>query len=785
MFFREMPLRVILKLKRFENAIDDEGLESVPIPAGFELVEVNIKKGLNESLGINFTPGYGVTSEYHRIQKIQKTGIADKDGHLEIGDCLLSFNDTDLRNMGQLDIINVLKQENEDVKMYVLRETKDSMDFDPLPVSNHEPNSNHGVNEIFAQNSFKLAFGNDSFRSHVKQRPKLSIPENHKDMNQMVEVNEVESKDIMVAPSASEDDTLSETRSFCSTEDHSQRNMDVYSDISFRPKFPNDQENWVSCKEPDPEPETKEKLKTPPQLNSPPTNKLPIFNHTPPMEKPDPEASLIISIGVDNKKDQSELDLERFQTQAFHETALDDSDSTDNVSDSILSDDGVNLLLKPSKLKVFKKKTTVQVHRSKPNNEYGGYITKIVIDDDEKKEFSASRPLIITSDNEHNNNQGSFIDQIDDRSEGFDFQVFEERKTLEDDFCDYNHKTDIQNELEGGHVMEEDEDEEGEFVEENETEDYEKDQEINEQSEDHIYRQEIFNHKNSRDENGASTFDYYSTQEKEHLRVRSVSSRKPQNHSNSREIQSKSVVRSPRRHHFDQEDAFEEEYEDEDHFTHSPPSVHHQLKEYNRERSSKGVEYQQISSSRHSRPISATGRGLLRNRSLSPSLSSSMYGSRESLVSTTKKQRPNKKYMDDNINARISPKVNSISVKKTHDKKFKSMESLTSIKKQPKKPLSTPKNTTKSLENISSPSKNVKNVKKVTSKIPQTMKKIQEKKSIKSTSTKPRTTQINNQEDSIDGNKSIDLRDAFSKSTQTSIDSSIKNPQSPKGNFIR
>jgi hypothetical protein len=88
-FFRELPLRMILRVKRVFSSLPGDVVQELPppdvtvpadvqsthtsqtrqleVPDNFELVDVSFNKGVEESLGLSIMPSYGSTQEYYQV----------------------------------------------------------------------------------------------------------------------------------------------------------------------------------------------------------------------------------------------------------------------------------------------------------------------------------------------------------------------------------------------------------------------------------------------------------------------------------------------------------------------------------------------------------------------------------------------------------------------------------------------------------------------------------------------------------------------------------------------
>ncbi|KAK3091882.1 hypothetical protein FSP39_023425 [Pinctada imbricata] len=155
---REMPLRVILKIKRsklrpvqgsptasvkslssYQNGhsssqysessvyseSEDENIAPDKIE-GFKLHRAEIDKDPEESLGLSIVPSYGSTRQYYQIKRLLPSGAASRSGQLKVGDRLISCNGHSLRSVSQQQCLSILKTEanNGDLEIEVLRQTE-------------------------------------------------------------------------------------------------------------------------------------------------------------------------------------------------------------------------------------------------------------------------------------------------------------------------------------------------------------------------------------------------------------------------------------------------------------------------------------------------------------------------------------------------------------------------------------------------------------------------------------------------------------------------------------
>eukprot|EP00105_Crassostrea_gigas_P042246 XP_019926394.1 PREDICTED: uncharacterized protein LOC105336776 isoform X2 [Crassostrea gigas] len=152
---REMPLRVILKIRRGKKKVKTAVKLSPPLSLGsrgsfgdspspliysesssyseseeddgkmegFAQIHVEIDKHPNESLGLSVVPSYGSTRQYYQIKRLLPSGAAARSQQIRVGDRLVSCNGINLRNVSQSKCLSVLKSEGNsgDLELELLR----------------------------------------------------------------------------------------------------------------------------------------------------------------------------------------------------------------------------------------------------------------------------------------------------------------------------------------------------------------------------------------------------------------------------------------------------------------------------------------------------------------------------------------------------------------------------------------------------------------------------------------------------------------------------------------
>ncbi|XP_071170763.1 uncharacterized protein [Mytilus edulis] len=159
--FKEMPLRVILKIKRkFKQTKSSEtGSQSSEGKGsknsfvmrysaseseddnhdGFVPLQCEIDKDPTESLGLSIVPSYGSTRQYFQIKRLLPSGAAARSRKLKVGDRLVSCNGIHLRGINQSKCLSVLKSEanNGDFEIEILRPVENGIPTEfSLTVSN-------------------------------------------------------------------------------------------------------------------------------------------------------------------------------------------------------------------------------------------------------------------------------------------------------------------------------------------------------------------------------------------------------------------------------------------------------------------------------------------------------------------------------------------------------------------------------------------------------------------------------------------------------------------------
>ena len=106
------------------NMISDDIHESssVDVPDGFELHVVHIDKAIGDSLGISLIPCGDYLKGHFKIRRLLLGSVCEKTGNLFVGDCLVSVNDKDLRELSHTAVLQELKKPRTHVTLVVLRE---------------------------------------------------------------------------------------------------------------------------------------------------------------------------------------------------------------------------------------------------------------------------------------------------------------------------------------------------------------------------------------------------------------------------------------------------------------------------------------------------------------------------------------------------------------------------------------------------------------------------------------------------------------------------------------
>ncbi|CAL1540874.1 unnamed protein product [Lymnaea stagnalis] len=126
------------------------------VPRGFNKLTIVILKNADENLGVSIVPSYGDTRDLYQIKRLLPDGACAKSGHIEIGDRLLTCNGFHLKNLTQVQCLDVLRHSSQRLELTVLRQ-KENKDQSLHPEADHSENSEfsiHNESEIESKGTY-------------------------------------------------------------------------------------------------------------------------------------------------------------------------------------------------------------------------------------------------------------------------------------------------------------------------------------------------------------------------------------------------------------------------------------------------------------------------------------------------------------------------------------------------------------------------------------------------------------------------------------------------------